>query len=296
MALRGTGLALCGAGGLLGCWDAADAVLYCGPGPCPPLPPREHGWPSDGTGAGGSAGSGHNDTTCSGSGSVGGGGSGASSDLEGRLLQLAVLSAKDDRRSLASQLHAALRFVSAHVAAGRRVVIADDSGECWARRTGLSWMSLIYRIIIIIIHRTGLLDEPWRPRTGTVATVEAPGVTQRVRRAPALPCCSELFLALTALFPHAPAGLDACVCVAVAALLACFGAPGGEAGGGGPASPAWAQPYEAEARGVDAVSKEAVRQRLAFVSGCYSGGRPTRGMLRQVYNFFQEQQRGAAAG
>lgn len=76
--------------------------------------------------------------------------------------------------------------------------------------------------------------------------------------------------------------MDTCVCVAVAALLACYGpcSPDQPAfvqafdGGGG----AWEPPEH--------VTREAVRQRLAFLSACYPLGRPTRGMLRQVFNFF----------
>ena len=35
------------------------------------------------------------------------------------------------------------------------------------------------------------------------------------------------------------------------------------------------------------VTKGDVRQRLALVSGCYPNARPTRGSLKQVFNFFQ---------
>lgn len=62
-------------------------------------------------------------------------------------------------------------------------------------------------------------------------------------------------------------GLDACVCVAVATLVhsaSCDAAYGG---------------------GI-AVSKEYVRQQLATVSAHYPAARPTRGMLKQVFNYF----------
>lgn len=36
------------------------------------------------------------------------------------------------------------------------------------------------------------------------------------------------------------------------------------------------------------VSKQSVRQQLALVSGCYPLARPTRAMLKQVFNFFAE--------
>lgn len=39
------------------------------------------------------------------------------------------------------------------------------------------------------------------------------------------------------------------------------------------------------------VSKQSVRQQLALVSGCYPLARPTRGMLKQVFNFFEERRR-----
>ncbi len=35
------------------------------------------------------------------------------------------------------------------------------------------------------------------------------------------------------------------------------------------------------------VTKGDVRQRLALVSGCYPNARPTRGSLKQIFNFFQ---------
>lgn len=37
------------------------------------------------------------------------------------------------------------------------------------------------------------------------------------------------------------------------------------------------------------VTKGDVRQRLALVSGYYPSARPTRGSLKQVFNFFQHQ-------
>lgn len=90
-----------------------------------------------------------------------------------------------------------------------------------------------------------------------------------------------------------PTGADTCVCVAVALLLACYTPPSsGE-------TPTWVRPYRgvnpAAWSGLLAISKEAVRQRLAFVSGCYPPGRPTRGMLRQVFNHFVVQH-GAGQG
>jgi hypothetical protein len=43
---------------------------------------------------------------------------------------------------------------------------------------------------------------------------------------------------------------------------------------------------------VDLVTKHSVRQRLALVSACYPPARPTRGMLKQVFNFFEQRRRG----
>ena len=37
------------------------------------------------------------------------------------------------------------------------------------------------------------------------------------------------------------------------------------------------------------VTKQSVRQALAFVSSHYPQARPTRGMLKQVFNFFEQQ-------
>jgi hypothetical protein len=42
------------------------------------------------------------------------------------------------------------------------------------------------------------------------------------------------------------------------------------------------------------VTKDAVRQRLAFVTGRYPAGRPSRGMIKQVFNFFEARRRGGA--
>lgn len=39
---------------------------------------------------------------------------------------------------------------------------------------------------------------------------------------------------------------------------------------------------------VQRVDKADVRRRLAHVSACYPAARPTRGSLRQVFNFFQQ--------
>lgn len=95
-------------------------------------------------------------------------------------------------------------------------------------------------------------------------------------------------------------GLDTCVCVAVALLLACYSAPGAvsssatsaAAGGadGAAAAPAgdaadsglaWTRSYN-PGQGVSEVTKDSVRQRLAWLSAHYPAARPTRGMLRQV--------------
>jgi hypothetical protein len=96
------------------------------------------------------------------------------------------------------------------------------------------------------------------------------------------------------------------VCLAVAVLLGCFSAPDSttsHAGGGAPpaAAPTFVGEWQAAAGGqqqpqqppqpqqqlpVDPVSKQSVRQRLALVSSCYPLARPTRGMLKQVFGFF----------
>lgn len=119
-------------------------------------------------------------------------------------------------------------------------------------------------------------------------------------------------------------GHDTPVCIAVATLLACFASSGAAAGDAPAFLAAWdpcasppcacagacgcsaataAAAAEASPTGapqplslpVEAVSKQSVRQRLAWVSGCYPPARPTRGMLKQVFNFFEGRRRGAAA-
>ncbi|KAG2445329.1 hypothetical protein HYH02_008795 [Chlamydomonas schloesseri] len=105
-------------------------------------------------------------------------------------------------------------------------------------------------------------------------------------------------------------GLDTCVCVAVALLLACYSPTGTSSNGpitstdadGACATAAaaedacglaWAQSYKA-GRGVSEVTKDSVRQRLAWLSAHYPAARPTRGMLRQVFNHFVRQTNGAS--
>lgn len=43
------------------------------------------------------------------------------------------------------------------------------------------------------------------------------------------------------------------------------------------------------------VTKHSVRQQLAFVSAAYPDARPTRGMLKQVFNFFEDRRRAGVA-
>lgn len=75
------------------------------------------------------------------------------------------------------------------------------------------------------------------------------------------------------------------MCVAVAMLLSCF-SPGDMDKN---ASPRLLQPFMIHTAGYVAtpveVTKEEVRRRLALVSMCYPQARPSRGMLKQVYNF-----------
>ncbi|CAD7702181.1 unnamed protein product [Ostreobium quekettii] len=86
---------------------------------------------------------------------------------------------------------------------------------------------------------------------------------------------------------HCHDGLDQSVCIAVAVLLACFtrSTQG--------TVPQFCRPFQRSGPGGDAVrsvepvTKAGVRQRLAYISAHYPQARPTRGMLKQVYNFFQ---------
>ena len=104
---------------------------------------------------------------------------------------------------------------------------------------------------------------------------------------------------------HGDPGLDAASCAAVAALLTHFrtqvdaGASeewrlrpdarsaaangGGGCGSGGEGNSADSPPLP-----VEAVSKPDIQRCLAFVSGHFPAARPTRGMLKQVFNHFQE--------
>lgn len=110
------------------------------------------------------------------------------------------------------------------------------------------------------------------------------------------------------------------MCLAVAVLLGCFSPPGDAAGcaatapgsalagssalcfaGPWPCPELYAkqqQQHDAAGSGprlpAEPVSKQSVRQRLALVSGCYPLARPTRAMLKQVFNYFEERRRAAA--
>lgn len=109
------------------------------------------------------------------------------------------------------------------------------------------------------------------------------------------------------------AGHDNCVCLAVAVLSGCFAAPHASAADAkvDTAEPSFVGvwlPSSQQQAGLQAaqqaqcgqaapvlpvvpVSKQSVRQQLARVSGCYPLARPTRAMLKQVYNFFEERRR-----
>ena len=84
------------------------------------------------------------------------------------------------------------------------------------------------------------------------------------------------------------AGEDASVCAVVACLLSCYElreAPAAEQQQQGAARLVWCRPFDA-ARSTGAVTKLDVRRRLAAVTAHYPPARPTRGMLRQVFNAF----------
>jgi Rit1 DUSP-like domain len=90
-------------------------------------------------------------------------------------------------------------------------------------------------------------------------------------------------------------GHDSCVCVAVAVLLACFTPPGVQSAGAQQLSgPTFVGPWPpSDVSGglsvtlpPEPVTKQSMRQRLAFVSSCYPIARPARGGLKQVYNYF----------
>lgn len=140
---------------------------------------------------------------------------------------------------------------------------------------------------------------------------------------PALSFLSQhMSMGRTALI-HDSLGQDQCICIAVALLLACYDLdpPASGASSCAAASSANAAPVEGDRAGADLtaavavqaaaqpqqpvfvgpfqmhkgkvllptgrnVTKHSVRQALAFVSSHCPQARPTRGMLRQVFNFF----------
>jgi hypothetical protein len=108
--------------------------------------------------------------------------------------------------------------------------------------------------------------------------------------------------------PLQPKGLDQCVCIAVALILACytfsqesFEKTVDESRQENEQQQQQQQQLSSEPvfvgrltvkdgvvlpAGGQKVTKQSVRQVLAFVSSCYPQARPTRGMLKQVFNFF----------
>ncbi|DBA66398.1 TPA: hypothetical protein ACH3X2_002378 [Trebouxia sp. C0005] len=87
------------------------------------------------------------------------------------------------------------------------------------------------------------------------------------------------------------AGDDACVCLAVAMHLACFQACTSD-----PGVQRFVRPYRRTAHtpgarllmpGGAAVTKHSIRRVLALISRLYPLARPSRGMLKQVFNFFE---------
>ena len=94
-------------------------------------------------------------------------------------------------------------------------------------------------------------------------------------------------------------GEDACVCLAVAVYLACFKACSSDAGVQSFVGPYKAQTHRPGTRLLmpdnTPVTKHSIRRVLAVVSRLYPLARPTRGMLKQVYNFFEPPRNVAAA-
>lgn len=87
------------------------------------------------------------------------------------------------------------------------------------------------------------------------------------------------------------AGDDACVCLAVAVHLACFTGCSNDTN-----VLRFVKPYKASQHSPGSrlltpdgtpVSKHSIRRVLAIVSRFYPLARPTRGMLKQVFNFFE---------
>ncbi|GMH35991.1 hypothetical protein BSKO_03859 [Bryopsis sp. KO-2023] len=91
---------------------------------------------------------------------------------------------------------------------------------------------------------------------------------------------------------HDDEGSDACVCITVAVLLMCFSEKSNTEEAGGSSDLRFCQKFgefdEVSIATARKVTKDAVRRRLGFVTSWYSDGRPTRGMLKQVFNFFFE--------
>lgn len=104
-------------------------------------------------------------------------------------------------------------------------------------------------------------------------------------------------------------GDDICVCVAVATLLACFSSSEGTLDAAASSAvkfvAAWPADDDSLVEQIAAegqaqhfiplrpVTKHSVRQQLAFVSAAYPHARPTRAMLKQVFNFFEDRRRAA---
>ena len=94
-------------------------------------------------------------------------------------------------------------------------------------------------------------------------------------------------------------GEDACVCLAVAVYLACFQACSSDAAVHSFVGPYQPQTHKPGTRLLmpndTPVTKNSMRRVLAIISRLYPLARPTRGMLKQVFNFFEPPHNVAAA-
>jgi hypothetical protein len=230
------------------------------------------------------------------------GGCGQQPQLQ-RLKWLPVECAKRDRSSLKQHLQDALEFVSAHLAAGHSVLLHDVEGECsitatlrWMAACHLSTLALLIQVCLCWIKALLSKEQHWPQSSGLLLLL----LVACVRT---LCCCSLPHLMFSVLL-HA--GHDNCVCMAVALLLACFTPPDtAAAAAGASAAPAdcgphflsgWTAAQQQQQLPPEPVSKHSVRQRLALVSSCYPAARPTRGSLKQVFNFFEERRRAGSGG
>ena len=167
-----------------------------------------------------------------------------------RYCWLPVRCAKQDRHSLQQQLPAALQFAAAQLEHGRRLLVCCDSGLDASVCGTLACLLAFYRLDL-------------RPGGGAGLSYMGPAAAA----------------AAAAAGGHIPSSGGSS---RDEPSSNCGGSSGSDSGGG----TAQGAPCFPPVVGQSGFSKLAVRQHLAALSAHYPAARPTRGSIKQVFNFF----------